>query len=493
VFTHPATTALLLATTAPAPVPVLPRAEVVGLIAGRGVGDVNDTAARYAVHATDLGIMWRDGLGRVAIAFGDTYGEGWGGHGAGPETADWRFNVLAQSTDTDLSDGLSIDSMVTDRPGHAAQVFAADPSVPEVTVIPTAAVSVGSRDYLHYMSVRAWGSGGDWVTNYAGLAYSDDGGRTWVEPETARWANSGGGSAFQLGAMVREAGYVYVFGTPDGRLGDASVSRVPENSVLDLAAYEHWTASGWRRGALDRAIPVMTGQVGELSVQYNSVLGRWVALHLDESRAGIVLRTAPDPTGPWTGGRVVVDGADHPGLYGAFLHPDSATSPVLHFAMSRWDPYHVELVRLPLAVVPADVDVLQEGGFEHRTGAWRVTGRGGVDEGLGLAHSGANNAWVRHDSGWNDQSQRAVVRPGTRYRLTGWLRSSGTTSDGYFGVRRPGGGVVAEAKYGSLPTYTRLAVEFVATEPVVEVFAGLRANGQDTWAQIDDVRLEPLG
>lgn len=88
----------------------------------------------------------------------------------------------------------------------------------------------------------------------------------------------------------------------------------------------------------------MSGQVGELSVQYNGFLGRRVAMHLDEGRAAIVLRTAPSPTGPWSGGQVVAHANDHPGLYGAYLHPDNDRD--LYFAMSRWDPYHVELMRL---------------------------------------------------------------------------------------------------------------------------------------------------
>lgn len=106
-----------------------------------------------------------------------------------------------------------------------------------------------------------------------------------------------------------------------------------------------WGAGGrWSRSG---AVPVLTGPVGELSVRYDKVLGRWVALHLDEHRAAIVLRTAPAPTGPWTAGMVVADGADHPGLYGGFLHPDSAT---LRFTMSRWDPYHVLLMECPEVV-----------------------------------------------------------------------------------------------------------------------------------------------
>jgi hypothetical protein len=218
--------------------------------------------------------------------------------------------------------------------------------VPEVTVIPTAAVAVGSRDYLHYMSVRSWDGNGRWTTNYAGLAHSDDGGQTWVKSPTLRWPNQVG---FQLGAFARADGFVYLFGTPSGRFGDGRVARVAENAIGSIDAYQYWTGGGWEPGAAARAVPVLPGPVGELSVQYNTVTRQWVALHLDELRAAIVLRTAPRPTGPWSVGEVVVSGAQHPGLYGAFLHPDSADSSVLHFAMSRWDPYHVQLMELPLS------------------------------------------------------------------------------------------------------------------------------------------------
>ncbi|WP_349497484.1 DUF4185 domain-containing protein [Crossiella sp. CA-258035] len=483
-----AVSGIVPAAAAPAPT----RAEPVALLAGQGVGDVNQTRDRFAVHATDLGIMWRDGRGRTAIMFGDTYGAGWGGNGAGPETADWRLNVLAHATDSNLADGLRIDSMVTDRPGHAAELLHRDPSVAEVTVIPTAGVSVGARDVVHYMSIRGWNP---WTTNYAGLAYSDDGGRTWVKDPALRWPNSGGAARFQLGAFVKDGGYVYLFGTPQGRFGAAHLARVPEQRILELGAYEYWTASGWQHGA-DGAVPVFGGQVGELSVQYNTVLRRWVALTLDESRAAIVLRTAPAPTGPWTGGRVVVRGSDFPALYGAFLHPDSAHRNEIYFAMSQWNPYHVKLMRLRLDESLPEPNLLSDGGFEDRpvnagTGPWAVTGKGGVDYGKGLAHTGSNNAWVRESSGWHAVTQQLAVRPGQRYRLSGWVRTSATNTDGYFGVRRAAG-VLAEHKFGHLGEYTKLTVEFTADTSEIEVFGGAWAlDGKDTWMQLDDVLLAP--
>src|SRR4051812_42770142 len=48
-----------------------------------GETSLNDTAARYDMLGTDLGIMWDNGQRQVMVAFGDTYGQGWGECGAG--------------------------------------------------------------------------------------------------------------------------------------------------------------------------------------------------------------------------------------------------------------------------------------------------------------------------------------------------------------------------------------------------------------------------
>lgn len=467
--------------------PVSPHAEPVGLIAGQGDRDINQTRDRFAVYGTDLGVMWRDSRGRVAIAFGDTYGAGWTGPAAGPDTADWRLNALAHSTDTNLSDGLRVDSMVTDRPGHAKQLLGRFfPRSEEETVIPTAAVSVGSRDYIHYMSIRTWAP---WTTNYAGLAYSDDGGENWRKALTPLWVNgTGGAGRFQQGAFVRHDGFVYLFGTPNGREGNAHLARVPEADMLDPRRYEYWSATGWSR-SINQAIPIMTGAVGELSVQYNGYLRKWVALHLDVQRTAIVMRTAAELTGPWTGGEVIAHGRDHGGLYGSFQHPDSGAD--LYFAMSRWERYHVELMRLRLTGRPIEVNLARNGGFEDWPGTWHFTGQGGVDLGKGLSRSGANNGWVRNTSGWNDMHEQIVTHPGGRYRVSGWLRSSASTTDGYFGVRQ-GERVIAEQRFGHLQDYTRFSVEFVADTASMDVFAGIWAVHGDTWVQVDDVLVERI-
>jgi hypothetical protein len=283
----------------------------------------------------------------VLVAFGDTYGAGWGGRGAGPATADWRWNTLGRSTTTDLSGGLLLDDMVQDEPGHAAEIIPRDPAVAEHTVIPTTGIAVGGRQYLHYMSVRRWGRR-SWRTNHGGIAYSDDGGGTWVRDPAARWTNTRfGRHPLQLGGFARTGPWVHLFGTPNGRRGAIHLARVAPEDVADPAAYRYWTGSTWSPHAR-RAAPVAPGPAGELSAAFHPGLGRWLLVHLDEPRARIVLRSAPEPTGPWSEGQVLVSGAQHPGLYGGFLHPWALAGSEIYFTMSRWDPYAVYLLRAEL-------------------------------------------------------------------------------------------------------------------------------------------------
>ena len=337
------------------------QAEQIGWVTGED--SPNRTGRRFGIHATDLGILWDDGRGGVLVAFGDTYGAGWGGSGAGPRDADWRCNVLARSTATDLSAGLPLDSVVEDAPGHAAQVLERDP-LPgaEETVIPTAGIAIGGRNYLHYMSVRRWYTPGRWRTNYAGIAHSDDGGATWTKDRRARWQNTWRGRhPFQMAGFAHpgfdDSGtHLHLLGTPNGRFGDAHLARVraldqdarwSPDPVLDPHAYEYFDGSGWQPDAR-AAVPVVPGPVAELSVGYSEFAGAWLMLHLDEHRAGIVLRSAPALTGPWSEPEVVASGREHPGLYGGYLHPWSLHAPEVYFTMSRWGPYNVAWMRLRL-------------------------------------------------------------------------------------------------------------------------------------------------
>jgi len=140
--------------------------------------------------------------------------------------------------------------------------------------------------------------------------------------------------------------------------------------------------------------------------------------------------------------------------------------------------------------VPAG-NAVADAGFETAgMGPWACTAQCGADHGLGNAHSGSGNGWVRNTSGWNDIEQTVTVAPNTAYTLTGWVRTSANNTDGYFGVRNLGGAVIGEQKFANLPGYTKLTVHLnTGNNTTVQVYGGLWAVNGDTWAQVDDLSL----
>lgn len=350
-----ATLAVTVTAAAPGSAQTVPLASSVAVITG--AQSINDTVARYGIKGTDLGIMWTDERGRILAAFGDTFGPGWTGVESGfakPETIDWRSNVLARSTDRNPSDGMSFDNFVTDRPGHAKELL---PSLKrdgvEMTKIPTGGININGRNYLAYMSIRSFTDPGKWITNYSGVAYSDDGGQNWKDVPSARRQNTAAlDGKFQMIAYAQGQDFVYAFGSPNGRFGAAHLARVPEHQLLDNSAYEYWTGKGWERGDSGIAVPIVAAPVGELSIRYDKVLRSWQMMYLDEAAEAIVLRLAPDPTGPWGEPIQLATSAEYPDLYGAFLNPDSEGRD-LYFTMTQYKPYNVMMMhtRLPVSVI----------------------------------------------------------------------------------------------------------------------------------------------
>jgi len=310
-----------------------------------GENSPNRTMTRFGVAATDLGVMWDRGDGTVLVAFGDTFGAGWGGSGAGPGNADWRSNFITTSSTTNLDEGLALDLA-----GGGNRAEAVLPPAPgEVTVIPTTGIAIDGRQYMHYMAVTHWGEPGRWTTSHSGVATSDDNGTTWARPNEARIANPDGNSQFQLlSYAVGPDGELYGFGTPHGRFGSVHLAHIA-GTPDDISSWTYWNGSDWSANAGDAAV-VAEGPAGEPSVGWHAGIGKWVMLYLNEHKAEIVLRTADSAIGPWSEESTVVSGTEYPALYGAFIHPASleAGSNSLYFTMTQWDPYNVMLMKAQL-------------------------------------------------------------------------------------------------------------------------------------------------
>ncbi|SNY87349.1 protein of unknown function [Nocardia amikacinitolerans] len=316
--------------------------DLVGQVTGHGSN--NRTDMRWQVDGTDLGLMWETKPGEVAVVFGDTFGEGWVTGGAGGP--DWRSNVLAYSTDRDLSDGLTLDTMVQDSRCHAAEILSSRKIKNwETTVIPTSGFAIGNRQYLSYMSVNKWSRvPGMWFTNYGGIAYSDDNGSTWTKDQHARWDNLFGMGRFQVAAMVPQGDYVYMFGTPNGRVGVVGLARVPKDQVLNKTAYQYWVNGAWAPAIENHATPLFLGIASEVSVRYDAATEKWQMVYLDSAQGAIVLREAAAPQGIWTDTVPLVNTSDYPKAYGGFIHPWSSGRD-LYFTISAWDTYNVYLMR----------------------------------------------------------------------------------------------------------------------------------------------------
>ena len=363
-----------------------------------------NTYTRYTVWGTDVGTMWDNGIPdnpatpinehQVLIAVGDTFG-------SANMTGDWRPNTIFRSSDTDLSNGMDI----PDGQWYTGNMFGGAPLGPDgyptrarqvifpeglpagVTLIPTAGISVptpGSRfgavQYVSFMSVTQWGAPGAWPTNYSAIAWSDDNGETFhVAPSTVRYNQPWSGNQnFQQSAFVRPGdGYVYMYGTPNGRRGAAYLARVPETDILDLTKYDYYNAgsagwfgwgatpAGWYRNNPSAATPVFgqdTGacgvanpgnQVSEMSVQYNSYLKKYVVLYGDQFN-NIVMRTSDTPQGTWSTAKVLMP-QQSGGIYAPMMHPWSpsttGTGSDLYWNLSLWSEYNVMLLRTDLTKV----------------------------------------------------------------------------------------------------------------------------------------------
>ncbi|MBD0322635.1 MAG: DUF4185 domain-containing protein, partial [Aldersonia sp.] len=216
----------------------------------------------------------------------------------------------------------------------------------EISRIPTAGVAMNGVQYMSMMSVKNWGDPGSWDTNFSTIALSGDNGENWVEAPESRRPAAGGDRNFQMSAFLNNGGYLYQYGTPPGRNNSAHLARVLPQHIRNLAEYEYWNGREWKKNDVNAAIPIVPSGVGELSVAYNQFLGQYVMLTTDQFNS-VVMMTAPNPEGPWSPPRVLIDTRELPTAYAPSIYPYSSGSD-LYFLTTIHSQYNVVLMRTPL-------------------------------------------------------------------------------------------------------------------------------------------------
>lgn len=323
-------------------------ARVTGVpMTGENFYNPNNTARDWNVGGTDLGVIWEMEPGNYGIFFGDTFGSDFRPNPSnpGPNGGSWRSNVLAFSNDTNLEDGLKINSMLEDADGNAREIIYSPKTATDITSIPTAAIRANGADYVHYFNMMNWDT---WTTNYSGMYKSTDNGSNWSKLDHVRFSSD---SPFGQVGYFKKDGYVYMIGTQTGRSSKASLGRFREVDIENRNQYEYWNGQTktWSKGNENSATVIIDDEVGELSFIYNTKLDLWIIAYFNGPRYNITLRTAEDITGPWSQPYEIASGGEYAQLYGSYFHPLSADSETLYFTMSMWLPYNVYLMKLVVA------------------------------------------------------------------------------------------------------------------------------------------------
>lgn len=332
-------------------------------LSGEELPSPNNTAQRYDVGGTDLGIFWQMSGSKVGIFFGDTHGSAFiaekDGKGGG-NGANWRSNVLAFSSDDDLNDGITIDSMALDKNGSAREICAGGKTNPEKynTSIPTAAIRVNQVDYVHYMNIYNWAGGnGRWLTNFSSLYASSDDGRTWSRKNEVTF---NGDSRFSQVCYAKKDGYVYMIGSLSGRGGPGYLARFKENDILNLKRYEYWNGNlkSWFMGDESKASIVIPGPIGEASLLFQEKFKRWIIVYSYDSAYdttaknkfhAIAYRDAKEINGAWSDLKILADVTQFKGLYCPYIYPLKNNGNQLYFTMSQWEPYNVFLMKADIS------------------------------------------------------------------------------------------------------------------------------------------------
>lgn len=338
----------------------------------------NQTANRYQLDATDLGVPFQDG-DRTWVAFGDT----WGAVGD-------NQNSLAHTDDTDPEDGLALD-FVKDENDIYHPI-----TIPDITQqafeVPTEGIVAGNEMYLYHTTDS--NPGGPTMGRSVVARSNNDGGKTFTylyDFSIRKFINI---SIVKVAAgdwnllPEDEGDGLVIFGSGSYRHSNVYLAYQPASEIENREAIRYFSGLDeedkplWNESE-SKALPVFDLNnpcVGEFSVSYNSFIDRWIMLYNCDDPRGINLKTAKNPWGPWTDSQILFHPWDDDGYcsfihaswdnqqcdevhdpgreyewggeYGPYQFEHFATgddqSSTIYFTMSTWNPYTVVLMKAEL-------------------------------------------------------------------------------------------------------------------------------------------------
>jgi hypothetical protein len=182
-----------------------------------------------------------------------------------------------------------------------------------------------------------------------------------------------GVKAYPSATTLVHDGYGYLFAIYENGTRPLVATRIPLAKLNDPAAnLEYLAADGTWKPGFDpaKAKEVMTHGSSELSIRYHPDVKQWFAVMVDPGWFSdkIILRTAPDLTGPWTDGSVIYTIPEmKPGpahdknvfCYAGKEHPEFESDSNLVFTyvcntmsppelVVRRDIYHPQVIRQPM-------------------------------------------------------------------------------------------------------------------------------------------------
>jgi Domain of unknown function (DUF4185) len=195
-----------------------------------------------------------------------------------------------------------------------------------VALWPTGVVTDGAAGWVLYLKLRV----NPGVLNYefigTGLAHIDAG-RTVALREPGLLFNVPE-PLFGHAALIGDTVYLYGALQPQTIAQANAVARVPLAQIRTRAAYRFWDGTAWVDDSR-RAVGVLNGIPGGISVSQNAYLGQYLAVHSETLTNRVLMHVADKPEGPWGPAieAFTAQSAAPPAVcYAGIEHPELATN-----------------------------------------------------------------------------------------------------------------------------------------------------------------------